>query len=168
MGESCLAGCVGLSGGAGLSGAGGVETFGGDAGFGLSTVGGLAGGAGDGGFHGTVGIAAGVGFGAGLSWSGLFLAPGAITIGLLAGVCLGGTHSGDEVCIENDPEGSEGSSGDMSLRSDCNSLLSEESSSPIAAGDAGGDHDLAWYGPGAGLGELVDAAGAGLETFDVG
>lgn len=65
------------------------------------------------------------------------------TIGLLAGVVLGGTHSWDDACIENELEGSEASSGGMSLRSDCNSLLSEESSSPIAAGDEGGDHDLA-------------------------
>ena len=146
-------------------------TFGGDAGFGVSTVGvfadgaGVGTGAGAGGFHGTVGTAAGAGLGAALFWSGL-LPPGVMTIGLLAGVALGGTHSWDAVCIENELEGSEASSGGMSLRSDCNNLLSEESSSPIAAGDVG-DHDLAaWYDLGAPLGELLDGAGVGIETFD--
>ena len=134
MGASCLTGC------AGFSGAGGVETLGGDAGFGVSTVGVFTGGAGAGGFHGTLGIAAGAGLGAGLFWSGL-LPPGVMTIGLLAGVALGGTHS-RALSMEKEPEGSEASSGGMSLRRDCNSLLSEESSSPIAAGDAAGDHDL--------------------------
>ena len=90
------------------------------------------------------------------------------TIGLLAGVALGGTHSWDEVCIENELEGSEASSGGMSLRSDCNSLLSEESSSAIAAGEVG-DHGLAaWYGLDTALGELLDKAGVGLETVGAG
>ena len=143
MGESCLTGGAGLSGCVGLSGAGGVETFGGDAGFGVSTGGGLADGAGAGGVHGTVGTpaGAGAGLGAGLFWSGL-LPPGVMTIGLLAGVARGGTHSWDEACNEKEPDGAEASSGGMSLRSDCNNLLSEESSSPIAAGDVGEDQDL--------------------------
>ena len=135
MGASCLVG------GVGLSGACGVETFGWDAGFvgSMVDVDGLGDGAVAGGFQGTVGTAAGAGLGTGLFWSGL-LPPGVMTIGLLAGVARGGTHS-RELSIENELEGSETSSGGMSLRSDCNNLLSEESSSPIAAGDDG-DHDL--------------------------
>ena len=111
-------------------------------------------------------MAAGAGLGAGLFWSG-FLPAGVKTIGLLAGVALGGTHSWD-VCIENEDEGSELSSGGRSLRSDCNSLLREESSSPIAAGDVG-DHDLAaWYCPDMLVGVLLGGAIAGFVTFDAG
>lgn len=152
---------------AGLSGAGGgVETFGWEASFGVSIEGGdgLATVGGACGFQGTVGTAVGAGPGAGLLWSGL-LPPGVITIGLLAGVARGGTHS-RELSIEKELEGSETSSGGMSLRSDCNNLLNEESSSPIAAGDAAGDHLGAWYDPvmplGGGLGGVTD----GLGTVD--
>ena len=94
-----------MTGCAGLSGGGGGEAFGWDVDLEASVSDGLAEGdgtcglgaiveAGGGpGFQGTVGMAVGAGLGVGLSWSGPFFAPGAITIGLLAGVALGGTHS---------------------------------------------------------------------------
>jgi len=67
----------------------------------------------------------------GLSGSGPFFPPGAIVIGLLVGVDLGGTHSG-LLCIVNplgcSPE-NELASGGKSLSNDCRSLLSELSSS---------------------------------------
>ena len=126
-----------MTGCAGFSGGGAGEGFGWDAGLGDSVSGGLADGAGAGGFQGTVGMAAGGGLGAGLSWSGLFFAPGTITIGLLVGVALGGIHS-ERPWVVNAPGCSPPiafESDGKSLRRDWRSLLNELSSSPCGGAD---------------------------------
>ena len=85
--------------------------------------------------------------------------PGVMTIGRLAGVALGGTHSGT-LPSEKAPEGSEpidSESEGKSLKRDCRSLLSELSSS--LSGD--GDQDLGcWY-------ELPVTGAAGTELFGI-
>jgi len=77
-------------------------------------------------------VAGGEGVGPVFSVSAPFFPPGTITIGLLVGVALGGTHSerpsvvnalGCSPPIELVSDG-------KSLRSDCSSLLNELSSSP--------------------------------------
>ena len=138
-----------MTGGAGLSGGGGGEAFGWDVDLEVSASGGLADDdgtcglgaimeAGGGpGFQGTIGMAAGAGLGEGLSWSGPFFAPGAISIGLLAGVALGGIHS-ERPWVVNAPGCSPPIafvSDGRSLRRDWRSLLNELSSSPCGGAD---------------------------------
>ncbi len=77
-------------------------------------------------------VAGGEGVGAVLSVSAPFFPPGTITIGLLVGVALGGTHS-ERPSVVNALGCSppiELASDGKSLRRDCSNLLNELSSSP--------------------------------------